>query len=263
MDVKSEIKQHAQSEPDKEVCGIIFLKKNLEVSIVRCRNIHPNPESHFRISIDDILFVKKNYKILAIYHSHPGNSCNPSDGDILNSEENGYPMYIYSTESDSFYLYRPSMDHNRELNGRPYVKDINSCFSCVLDFYIQKFNPKIDAVLKESVSWSYICCEEERFQEGNWVVPENHEEANERIFYCINNISKFLPIKFEEVDVEDKILENDLLLIQPPTNVPFHIAVISKPDVILQHRNNHFSLEEFVRGAWLRLTKKRFKVEAV
>ncbi len=50
-----------------EVCGLIIDNARL----FKCRNIHPEPRLHFRISDDDWIAAEDEGEITALFHSHP------------------------------------------------------------------------------------------------------------------------------------------------------------------------------------------------
>jgi proteasome lid subunit RPN8/RPN11 len=243
IDVKDNIKKHALENPTEEVCGIVFFNERFELITVQCRNTHPDPKSSFKISLDELYFVKNKYKILALYHSHPNSSADPTPCDINNSEENGYPMYIYSVLEDDFYLYRPASDFIRPLKGRQFAMDVNTCLTCVLDYFIQKFGPP-----------------NKGFQE-NFVVPKDINRANNKILEIIKNSYKFCPIKTEEVDINCPVEQDDIFLMEPGlTDIPYHVGVISKQGTILHHLIGQLSIEGPLRDLWIMSCVKRFRV---
>jgi proteasome lid subunit RPN8/RPN11 len=246
IDVKNDIKNHALEKPKEEVCGIIFLNERFEPAAVKCRNTHPDPESSFKISLDELYFVKNKYKILALYHSHPNSPATPTPCDVNNSEENGYPMYIYSVSEDSFYLYRPAADFIRPLKGRPFAMDVNTCLTCVLDYFAQKYGPPKQGSLK------------------NFVVPNDIKSANNKILEIAKNSHKFCPVKLEEVDIKSPIEQDDVLVMNPGlTHAPYHLGVISKQGMILHHILGQLSTEGELRDLWIMLCIKRFRVISI
>lgn len=62
-----ELLDYAASSQD-EVCGLIIDDERL----FRCRNIHPDPGMHFRISDDEWLAAEDEGEVTAVFHSHPG-----------------------------------------------------------------------------------------------------------------------------------------------------------------------------------------------
>ena len=243
FDIKHSIKLHALENPDQEVCGIIFLSKNLKPTLVKCKNVHPDPQSSFRISLDDIAYVKRRYKIISLYHSHPKSNCSPSPCDMNNSDENGYPMYIYSIPNDDFFLYRPIYDFGRPIKGRPFVNDINTCLTCFLDFFVQKYG-----------------CKKERFIH-NFCSASDPFICNTQIINLINNSSLYCPIKTEEVDKSSDVMEDDILLMDPGFgNLPYHIGIASNKNTITHHLINRLSSEEPMRDLWTMSCKRRFRV---
>lgn len=246
IDVKDNIKQHALEKPNEEVCGIVFLNERFEPTTVKCRNTHPDPKRSFKISLDELYFVKNKYQILALYHSHPKSTAEPTPCDIDNAEENGYPMYIYSLVNDDFFLYRPISDFLRPLKGRPFVRDINTCLTCVLDYFIQKYGPPPQGFLE------------------NFVVPKDIKPANNKILHIIKNSNKYCAVKLKEVDKNSPIEQDDVLLMEPGlVDIPYHVGVVSKQGELLHHLIGQLSTEGALRDLWIMSCKKRFRVISV
>ena len=61
-----ELLDYAASSQD-EVCGLILDGGQL----FRCRNVHPEPGKHFRISDDEWLAAEEAGEVTAVFHSHP------------------------------------------------------------------------------------------------------------------------------------------------------------------------------------------------
>lgn len=82
-----------------ESCG--FLTKNDAFS---CKNISKSPKNSYII---DPLDFFKNQEFVAVWHSHPFQSSVPSDFDIDQSCESGFPFLIYGIGSDDFSFFCP------------------------------------------------------------------------------------------------------------------------------------------------------------
>lgn len=242
--IKKNIKKHALSNFSEEVCGIVFEDKFGKACTVECNNIHPDKENCFQISLEDLYFVKNKYKILSIYHSHPKSKALPTGPDIANSEENGYPLYIYSIPEDDFYLHRPLSCSYKPLKQRNFTYDIYNCITCVLDFFVQKFGPS--KISKEF--------------DQNFVVPKDVDQANQVIYNCMKNSSKFANVRLEEVEPDSSLKINDILIMDFMKKIPYHVGVISKQDKMLHHFLNRLSGEDQIRDLWTKACVKRFRV---
>lgn len=61
-----ELLEYAASSQD-EVCALIIN----DTRVYPCRNVHPDPAHHFRISDDDWLAAEEAGEVTAVFHSHP------------------------------------------------------------------------------------------------------------------------------------------------------------------------------------------------
>lgn len=97
------IREHLDSEPDQEVCGLIggvwqpFDRIAIAKTVIAIPNIsetprvryYMNPESQIRAMLD---FEKDGWELIGVYHSHPRGDPIPSPTDIA---ESFYPDVIY------------------------------------------------------------------------------------------------------------------------------------------------------------------------
>jgi proteasome lid subunit RPN8/RPN11 len=112
--MKNEIINHCGSEPNKEQCGFVVVE-NEKLSVKPVTNRSSNPEQEFNISAQDFLYIKKNFEIVAVYHSHPEGEEKPSAFDVKMSELVCYPFLVFSIKNRNFGLYIPeNNDANQE-----------------------------------------------------------------------------------------------------------------------------------------------------
>lgn len=95
--IVNSILQHAQSEENLEVCGLISQKNGQPSAIYPVANVAEAPDHLFKMDgkqqIDAMRQMRENDESLfAIYHSHPSSSAYPSDTDIRAAR---YPEAIY------------------------------------------------------------------------------------------------------------------------------------------------------------------------
>jgi len=96
-EIVNQILQHAQSEPEKEICGLISEKNGEAGHCYPVLNIAEHPESLFLMDgkeqIDALREMRnKQESLFAIYHSHPHSEAYPSQIDLNESQ---YPDVIY------------------------------------------------------------------------------------------------------------------------------------------------------------------------
>jgi len=86
----------AQSEPNKEICGLISSHKDQTLHCIPVSNVAEQPEHLFTMDpaqqIDAMRHMREqNETLFAIYHSHPTGPAEPSITDI---EQAGYPEVL-------------------------------------------------------------------------------------------------------------------------------------------------------------------------
>ncbi|MDT8971324.1 C40 family peptidase, partial [Salmonella enterica] len=86
-----ELLDYAASSQD-EVCALILGEER----VFRCRNVHPEPWHHFRISDDDWLAAEEEGEIIAVFHSHPQSQPVLSGSDRQMQVMTGLPWWLAS-----------------------------------------------------------------------------------------------------------------------------------------------------------------------
>ena len=95
------IRDHSRTSLQEETCGLIVEEQD-NYKFLACENLSENPSHHFKINPK--IFIEN--KVLYIYHSHVNCSANPSNLDILYSDELCIPFLIYSIRDDEFKIYK-------------------------------------------------------------------------------------------------------------------------------------------------------------
>ena len=127
-----EITEHFEKEYPREGCGVIGISKGKSVWIP-CKNIAKNEED-FIFDSKEYLTIKRKYDIIAIIHSHPDSTCEPSASDINNCNALGIPYYIFSFPNMDLYTLLPDKIFN-PLVGRNYKFGVSDCFEAARDWY--------------------------------------------------------------------------------------------------------------------------------
>jgi proteasome lid subunit RPN8/RPN11 len=112
--IKYKIEVECEKEPEKEVCGFV-INVDGELDVLPVENKSPEPKNEFYIPAKEFLYVKKNYNIVAVYHSHAKGNSDPSDFDLKTADLVCYPFVIYSIEKNNFHVHVPEFsDANEE-----------------------------------------------------------------------------------------------------------------------------------------------------
>ncbi|WP_250532441.1 C40 family peptidase [Caballeronia sp. ATUFL_F1_KS39] len=126
---------HANAEAPRECCGVVILK-DADLVYVGCRNIAVEHE-HFLISGFDYARAEDSGRVMAIAHSHPYISPEPSLADRIGIERTGLPWLIVNIPVGSYTITRPS-GFKAALIGRPFVHGVHDCYAIVRDYYAEQ-----------------------------------------------------------------------------------------------------------------------------
>ena len=103
----SEAAEHAKRVFPEESCGLL-VKIDGEEQYWECKNISPEPEDVFIINPDDWVEAEDiSDEIIAIVHSHPKGSADPSELDKESCERFRWPFYIFSVEKNEWHYLEP------------------------------------------------------------------------------------------------------------------------------------------------------------
>lgn len=116
---RNQIRCHAEEAYPEESCGMLLGIINGDTremrEAVRCRNVHPSPQTNYEIDLRDVIRVqrearKRGLEIVGFYHSHPDHPASPSPTDIADAYWIGYSYVITNVdhgtagETNSFLL---------------------------------------------------------------------------------------------------------------------------------------------------------------
>lgn len=214
--IEQECIAYAATSNDEE-CGLILDGRTL----VRCRNIHPDPGGHFRISDDDWLSAEAAGEITAVFHSHPMSKLVLSGADRQAQVATGIDWWLAS--GGALRKFRP-VPH---LLGRTFNHGVMDCYTVFRDAY-------------------HLCgIDLPDFERTNgwWVREEN--------LYLKNMDSN----GFSEVSMEDAQPGDVIIRRAFAESDPCHAMIYLGDNTILHHESSgRLSRREPLRPAYLRLT---------
>ena len=83
-EIRSELEVHAADEAPNEACGLVVLRDGRAVRYERGRNTAASPY-RFHLEVDpEVWFLEDEGYELAVFHSHPTDSAQPSRTDVEN-----------------------------------------------------------------------------------------------------------------------------------------------------------------------------------
>ncbi|MBD5753412.1 Mov34/MPN/PAD-1 family protein, partial [Citrobacter freundii] len=74
------IMAHAAAEYPRECCGVVVQKSRVQ-RYIPCRNLATDPTEHFHLSPEDYAAAEDWGTVIAIVHSHPDATTQPSELD--------------------------------------------------------------------------------------------------------------------------------------------------------------------------------------
>lgn len=223
MMIEDECLAYAAASPD-EVCGLIIDGNTL----VRCRNIHPDPAMHFRISDDDWLSAEAAGEITAVFHSHPIQKLALSGADRQAQLATGIEWWLAS--GGELRKFRP-VPH---LLGRTFNHGVMDCYTLFRDAY-------------------HLCgIDLPDFERTNgwWLRGEN--------LYLKNMAAN----GFHEVSMSDIQPGDVIIRLAFAETDPCHAMIYLGDNTILHHETHgRLSRREVLRPAYLRLTHSVWRHE--
>lgn len=103
--------------------------------IRQVENIHDEPESHFRLSREDVIKAEIE-GLLAVIHSHPDREDVPSAADMRGQIATDVPWGLLSCDAEAASPIRWwGTEERPPLVGRPFVHGVTDCYALIRDFY--------------------------------------------------------------------------------------------------------------------------------
>jgi proteasome lid subunit RPN8/RPN11 len=104
---------HARESAPQECCGLLLGEGETVRRVLRCRNVHPNPETRYlvdRAQLFEAFKASKDFdrELAAIYHSHPRSPAYPSATDRAEAywPEAAYVLVSLRAEPPEMFAYR-------------------------------------------------------------------------------------------------------------------------------------------------------------
>jgi len=225
-----EIQEHFEKEYPREGCGIIGIVKGKK-QWFPCRNVAED-EDDFVLSSEDYFDVVKRCDILAIVHSHPDATNDPSITDTNYCNALGIPYWIFSYPEMELNIVEPK-ELSHPLIGREYEFGVKDCFEAARDW-----------LAKENISIP----KREPFEDDWWKKGLNYfseERMNEW--------------NFKKVEIPQK---NDVLLFQIQSDVPNHCGIYLGNNIFFHHAEQRLSCREPLNALWLKYLAGVYRYDA-
>lgn len=229
------MRAHAEACYPQEACGFV-IGQGKKAIFMPCTNAAEQPEATFLISHLDYAAAEDAGDILAIWHSHPDQSAEPSEADLAGCEATELPWLISSVHKvdgslihEATKLVEPS-GFRVDYVGRPYLFGTFDCYSLVADYYEREYGIRL-----------------ERFP--NLRILRWWEKGLD-----ILDKASWNAIGFTRVEDGD-YREGDVVCIAMDSKVANHVALYVTGDIILHHLVNRLSRRETFGPYWLSRVK--------
>lgn len=129
----SAVLAHAAAEYPRECCGLV-VQNGRRQSYIPCRNLAPEPTEQFSLAPDDYAAAEDSGTIVAIVHSHPDATTQPSQLDLAQCDSSQLPWIIASWPEGDIREVMPTQGI-KPLLGRPFVHGFWDCYAIIRDWY--------------------------------------------------------------------------------------------------------------------------------
>lgn len=126
---------HAHLEAPREACGVLL--RFAAGDLAYCEGVNTATEGRDRFELDPSIWAiadESGGEVVAIVHSHPGYSANPSMADRAQCEASGLPWVIVGLPSGHLVELAPT-GWTAPLEGREFHFGVLDCYTLVQDWY--------------------------------------------------------------------------------------------------------------------------------
>ncbi|MGJ0580212.1 C40 family peptidase [Xenorhabdus bovienii] len=210
---------HAKTEYPNECCGLV-IQNSRKQRYIRCRNTAHSSTEQFSMHPADYAEAEDAGTIVAIVHSHPDATTQPSQLDIAQCDLSQIPWVIVSWPEGDIRTLMPTVGI-KPLLGRPFVHGIWDCYAIVRDWYRLERNIDIPDFERSDGWW----------ERGENLYMKNYADAG-----------------FTECSGELQI--GDVIIMQVQANEPNHAGVYIGDELMIHHMYGQLSHRVPYSGYW-------------
>lgn len=232
---EKKIREHAEKMYPQESCGFLIIVNGREVYF-ECQNDADDKLNDFCISSQQFAKADEMGEMIAVIHSHPNTTSNPSQADLVMCEALGLEWFIISVLQDDETKFPVSKDirsfkpsgYKAPYVGRVFSYGVLDCHTLMYDYYKNEFD--IELIRPES---------------------KNHWWDTGQDLYMEN----FEPAGFYDVKVND-LQNGDVIFMQLRSEKTNHAAVYIGDGLILHHVSGRLSSRDVYDGYWQEITRR-------
>lgn len=237
MDISRELGQaiwaHGQACFPRECCGLVIDLAGV-ATYVPCTNIAPAGTEKDRFVIDpsEWAAAEDRGEILAVVHSHPNASANPSDADRAMCERTGVPWIVIGVPSGVIKQCEPT-GQPLPLVGRTFHHGVVDCYTLIRDYYQVRLGIELPDYERDDEWWA----KGPDGQPGQDLYERLFSDAG---FVCVGQARDLHP------------QPHDVILIQIRAEQSNHAAIMDSdhPGQILHHLYGRLSGHDVWGGMW-------------
>lgn len=127
---------HAREKAPEECCGLL-IRAGRKLSYLPLANVAASPQQEFRIAAEDWAGAEDQGAVIAVVHSHPGQSARLSPADRTSMEATALPWVIIEVREGNpvTHLVHEPTGYQAPLVGRPFHHGVLDCYTLVQDYY--------------------------------------------------------------------------------------------------------------------------------
>lgn len=219
----SAVLAHAAAEYPRECCGLV-VQNGRRQRYVPCRNLAPEPTEQFSLAPEDYAAAEDAGTIIAIVHSHPDATTQPSQLDIAQCDLSQLPWIIASWPEGDIREVMPTQGI-KPLLGRPFVHGFWDCYAIIRDWY----------QLERGITLPNF-----KRTDGWW-------DRGENLYMKLYAEAGFVPASGE-------VQIGDVIVMQVKAEEPNHAAVYLGDGVMVHHMYGQLSNRVPYGGYWAERT---------
>lgn len=154
-ELRAAILQHALAEAPRECCGLLLATEpDGQGYYLPARNLAEGPAGKDRFTLDPQAWLDAADvgRVVAVVHSHPGASANPSMADRAQCERSGLPWLIVGVPSGAMVELQPE-GWQAPLEGRAFHHGVLDCYTLAQDWYRREWGLVLPDFEREDGWW--------------------------------------------------------------------------------------------------------------
>lgn len=226
-DVRQAIIDHAAAEQPREACGLLVMDADDQVlRYLPARNTFGGVagQDRFGLHPEDFAAAEDAGQVLAVVHSHPNASANPSMADRAGCERSGLPWVVVGWPSGVMKELAPE-GWQAPYKGREFSHGVLDCYTLIQDWFARELQLVLPDFDRPDDWWLH----------GGNLYMQGFAQAG-----------------FHQVQGQPQ--RHDVILMQVKSPVANHGAVYLGDDKMLHHLWGRLSCDDVYGGYWARHT---------